>query len=184
MISAWSEPVLDPHSSYHWTISGSNSGTNPHFLSSTLNPSSVYPLGTLAVTYPYPTSSYISEEPIQRQGQHYDQLNAGENLANPPTNEESKDYDFEEYYEEETPRHEKSKQRQNASSHDHRNRGKEKQRHHRSHSHSRHRPSRHHRQSRSHKDHDLQKYTDCGYNDSESHSKVNEWLHNYKYTNG
>ncbi|KAI0442658.1 hypothetical protein F4803DRAFT_355537 [Xylaria telfairii] len=194
IISTWSEPVLDTHSSgrfqyqarvtpdgYHWTISGSDSGTNPHFLSSVLNPSSAYPLGTLAVTYP--TGSYISEQPIQSRGQHYDRSNAGENLANPPTNEESKDYDFEEYYEEETP-HDKSKQRQNASSQDHRNKRKDKQRSHHSHSHSHHRPSHHHRQSRSHKDHDLQKHTDQGHNNSASHSKVNEWLHNYKYADG
>ncbi|KAI0457024.1 hypothetical protein F5B21DRAFT_107060 [Xylaria acuta] len=178
IISTWSEPVLDTHgggrfqyqarvtpNGYQWSISGSDSGTNPHFLSSALNPSGVYPLGTLAVTYP--PGSYISEQPIQSQPQYYDTSSAGGDFADPLANEESKDYGLEEYYEEEKLRHDKSIRRRNASSHSHRNGGREKQRRHRSHSHSRHRPSHnhhhhHHRRSGSHKNNDHKRHTDRG----------------------
>ncbi|KAI0491146.1 hypothetical protein F4859DRAFT_35677 [Xylaria cf. heliscus] len=192
IISTWSEPVLDTHSNgrfqyqarvtpdgYQWSISGSDYGTNPHFLSSSLNPSTIYPLGTITATYS--AGPYISEQPIQNQLQYYDLSGDGGKLAGPLTNEEGREYDFEEYYEKERIHHDKSIRRRNVSSHDHRNKGKQKQRRHHSHNYNRHRPLHHHCRSRSHKDNDHhQRHIDCGYDDSTPYYKVNEWLCNYE----
>ncbi|KAI0909043.1 hypothetical protein F4823DRAFT_563269 [Ustulina deusta] len=195
-VFTWSEPVLDAHSSgrfqyqarltpegYQWTISGSDSGTNPQYLSLT-TPNMPHPLNTAVTTYP--ASPYVVHQPIQSELQYYGPSNVVISPAVALNNEGSRDYASREYYEEEKPRDDRSVPRRNkSSSNGYRNERKGEQGHRRSHSHHRDHSShrrRHHR-SKSHEGSSHQRHTNRGHGHANPHEKVSDWLHNYEYAN-
>ncbi|KAI3324920.1 hypothetical protein HD806DRAFT_459360 [Xylariaceae sp. AK1471] len=180
-ISAWSEPFLDAHSNgqfqyqaritpggYQWTLSGSDSGTNPQYLSPYPNSHIGY---SAAVTYPAGVQ--------QSQPQYYEPSNA----AVPLTGEGSRDHRSEEYYEEgeEKPRRDRGVARRSKKiSSDHRDKGRDD--HHRSHSHSHHHSHRHrHYRSKSHEDSNRRRHTDRGHDHAGSKEKVSKWLYTPEY---
>ncbi|KAI1424398.1 hypothetical protein F5Y12DRAFT_454416 [Xylaria sp. FL1777] len=195
-VFTWSEPVLDTHSSgrfqyqarltrdgYQWTISGSDSGTNPQYLSATSAHEMLHPLSAAATTYSI--GPYVAHQPIQNNLQYYGPLNTSASPAVPPDNGGSGNFTSKEYYEEEKTRGDRSAPRQNKSFDDYRNEKRGEQRHCHIHSHHRDHSShrrRHHR-SKSHGDSTRQKHKGQGHSQGDSHDKVSDWLYNYEYEN-
>ncbi|KAI1283406.1 hypothetical protein F5Y07DRAFT_394320 [Xylaria sp. FL0933] len=194
-VFTWSEPVLDTDSSgrfqyqarltqdgYQWTISGSESGTNPQYLSPTPTSNMDYPLHTTATSYPL--SSYIVHQPIQSELPYYDSSNVGTSPVVPLNDGGSGDYTSEEYNEGETSCDERSTPRRNKSSDGHRKGRGGEQRRHRSRSHHCRHSSHHCRcydRSKSHDANNRQRHTDRGHSHANSHEKVSDWLYSRRY---
>ncbi|KAI0420246.1 hypothetical protein F5X98DRAFT_39680 [Xylaria grammica] len=196
-VSTWSEPVLDAQSNgrfqyqfrrtrdaYQWMISGSDSGTNPQYLSVASKPSIVHPLDATSATYP--ASPYVLDPAIKNQPQYYGDSNADASPSAHLANAGEGDHKAEEYYEDERP-HDRSTPRRNKSPNESRSEKRGEQRHHRSHSHhrghsSRHPQRHHHHRGKSHENGTThQKDAGRGYGHGNPHEKVNAWLYGYEY---
>ncbi|KAJ2992828.1 hypothetical protein NUW58_g2036 [Xylaria curta] len=136
-IYIWSKPTLDAHG-YQWAISGSDSGSNPHFLSPASDPNGVYPSGIIATTYP--ASSYTVPKTVQGQPIYNDPSDVTTGPVDFIPSEGTEECSPEDYHEEEAPV-------QDEQSNDFREERRDKQSHHRHH-------HQHHYRSQSHKKHD------------------------------
>ncbi|KAI0525563.1 hypothetical protein F5B22DRAFT_590475 [Xylaria bambusicola] len=179
----WSDPVVDTHSSrfqyqarltpdgnYQWSISGSDSGTNPHYLLSTPSSNMVYP-----------TAPYVVQRPMQNEAQYYDSVNIGTGPATPLNNEGEGDCTSQDCCTDKVPRDDKGKSRRNETSNIHHNEKGDEERRRVTRSRSRqrdrssYRRNYHHYRSKSHEDKYYQRHRHG------SQEKVSDWLYDYGY---
>ncbi|KAI1363433.1 hypothetical protein F5Y08DRAFT_309391 [Xylaria arbuscula] len=189
-VAPWSDPVLDTHSrrfqyqyrplpdgTYQWTISGSDSGTNPQYLSSASTSNVGYHLGFSA----YPTSAYIVQQPMQTEVPYSNPGNTGAEPATLPDLEAGGECTCKDCRKEKAPHEDKSETKQKKTSEDDKNdKNNKRDGRRRSCSRQRNRSShrRQHYRSKSRGDKDRQRGSHRGRSLDE---KVNDWLYDYDY---